>query len=124
MIHEALLRALPAGGVMWLKAGGISLWPLLRDGDSLRVARVLDVSGLALGDVAVVKLPSGVLAAHLVVSVTPLHTASTAGVIDPSPAEPLGRVTGFRRGDRVLPWPRARARCCCGPSRGGQTRTR
>lgn len=107
MIHEALLRALPDGGVMWLKAAGISLWPLLRDGDSLRVKRVLDVAGLVRGDVAVVKLPSGVLAAHLVVSLTPLRTASTAGVLDPEPLEALAFVTGFRRAGRVVPWPRA-----------------
>jgi mycothiol synthase len=107
VIHEALLRGLPEGGVMWLAAAGRSLWPLLRDGDSLRVVRVTGEAALAPGDVAVVKLPSGVLAAHLVVSTAPLQTASTAGVPDPLPLEPLARVTGFRRGELVRPWPRA-----------------
>lgn len=106
VIHEALLRGLPEGGVMWLAAAGRSLWPLLRDGDSLRIVRVTGEHALRPGDVAVVKLPSGVLAAHLVVSTGPLQTSSTAGVLDPLPLEPLGRVTGFRRGGRVFPWPR------------------
>lgn len=106
MIHEALLRGLPEGGVMWLRAAGRSLWPLLREGDSLRVVRVARAEALRPGDVAVVKLPSGILAAHLVVSSAPLQTVSTAGVLDPQPLEPLGRVTGFRRAGLVLPWPR------------------
>ncbi|MFZ5441912.1 MAG: N-acetyltransferase, partial [Myxococcota bacterium] len=103
MIHEALLRGLPEGGVMWLRAAGRSLWPLLREGDSLRVVRVARAEALRPGDVAVVKLPSGILAAHLVVSSAPLQTVSTAGVLDPQPLEPLGRVTGFRRAGLVLP---------------------
>jgi len=105
VIHEALLRGLAPGAVMWLQASGRSLWPVLRDGDSLRVERV-DPASLREGDVAVVKLPGGVLAAHLVVSTQPLQTASTAGILDPLPLEGLGRVTGFRRNGVVRPWPR------------------
>jgi len=101
-VHEALLRGLAPGGVMWLRASGNSLWPLLRDGDSLRVERT---SWLRLGEVAVVKLPSGVLAAHLVASLDPLQTSSSVGVLDPLPLEPLGRVTGFRRDGVVHAWP-------------------
>ncbi len=89
---------------MWLRASGNSLWPLLRDGDSLRVERA-DVTTLQLGDVAVVKLPAGVLAAHLVVSLEPLQTSSSVGVLDPQPLEALGRVVGFRRGEHVYEWP-------------------
>lgn len=103
-VHEQLLRGLPPGGVMWLKAAGKSLWPLLRDGDSLRVERVTE-SQLRAGDVAVVKLPGGVLAAHLVVQLAPLQTASTTGILDALPVEALGRVTGFRRGARTFDWP-------------------
>lgn len=104
MTHEALLRALPTGGVMWLPARGKSLWPLLRDGDALRVVR-LDEGALALGDVAVVKLPGDVLVAHVVATLNPLRTASSVGVIDPAPLEVLARVTGFRRNGVTHDWP-------------------
>lgn len=103
-LHERLLRGLAPFAVMWLRASGNSLWPLLRDGDSLRVERA-DVTTLQLGDVAVVKLPAGVLAAHLVVSLEPLQTSSSVGVLDPQPLEALGRVVGFRRGEHVYEWP-------------------
>lgn len=103
-VHEALLRGLAPGAVMWLRASGNSLWPLLRDGDSLRVERT---TSLRRGEVAVVKLPSGVLAAHLVASLEPLQTSSSVGVLDPLPLEPLGRVTGFRRDGVVREWPEA-----------------
>lgn len=105
-VHEALLRGLAPGAVMWLRASGRSLWPLLLDGDSLRVQRVREAD-LRRGDVAVVKLPSGVLAAHLVASVAPLTTVSSVGVPDPCPVEALGRVTGFRRGGVEHGWPAA-----------------
>ena len=88
---------------MWLRASGKSLWPLLRDGDSLRVERV-EPAALRLGEVAVVKLPGGVLAAHLVASLEPLQTSSSVGVLDPQPVEALGRVTGFRRAGVVHGW--------------------
>lgn len=107
--HAALLRGLAPGGVMWLRAGGKSLWPLLRDGDSLRVERCAEPD-LAAGDVAVVAFPDGRLVAHLVVATRPLRTASSVGVLDPLPLEALGRVTGFRRGERAWPWPRALGR--------------
>ncbi|MDP2269259.1 MAG: hypothetical protein Q8N23_01955 [Archangium sp.] len=99
-VHEQLLRGLQPGAVMWLRASGQSLWPLLRDGDSLRVERVEGTS-LRLGEIAVVKLPNGVLAAHLVASLDPLQTASSVGVLDPQPVEALGRVVGFRRDREV-----------------------
>lgn len=90
---------------MWIPAAGKSLWPLLRDGDSLRVRRVVSATELARGDVAVIKRPDGILAAHLVLTLEPLRTISTAGVEDPPPLEALGKVTGFRRWGRVWPWP-------------------
>jgi hypothetical protein len=99
-----LLRALAPGAVMWIPAAGNSLWPLLLDGDSLRVERVLQ-SALREGDVAVIKRPDGILAAHLVRKVAPLETISTALIADPLPVEGLGRVTAFRRAGRVYPWP-------------------
>jgi hypothetical protein len=103
-LHEALLRGLAPGGVMWLKAAGNSLWPLLRDGDSLKVERVSEAQ-LHLGEVALVKLPSGILAAHLVAGLAPLRTASSVGVLDPLPLEALGRVVGFRRDGVERDWP-------------------
>lgn len=104
-VHETLLRGLSPGAVMWLRAAGNSLWPLLRDGDSLRVERA---SSVRLGELAVVKLPGGPLAAHLVVSLEPLQTSSSVGVLDPLPLELLGRVTGFRRSGVVHEWPEPR----------------
>ena len=106
VLHEQLLRGLQPGAVMWLRAAGQSLWPLLRDGDSLRVERV-ESNALRLGEIAVVKLPNGVLAAHLVASLAPLQTASSVGVLDPQPVEALGRVVGFRRGEVVHELPEA-----------------
>ena len=103
-VHEQLLRGLQPGAVMWLRASGQSLWPLLRDGDSLRVERVEGPS-LRLGEIAVVKLPNGVLAAHLVASLEPLQTASSVGGLDPQPVEALGRVVGFKRNGAVRKWP-------------------
>lgn len=103
-VHEALLRGLAPGAQMWLRASGNSLWPLLRDGDSLRVERT-DEAGLRPGEVAVVRLPHGVLAAHLVASLAPLQTSSSVGVLDPLPLEALGRVVGFRRDGVVHDWP-------------------
>ena len=103
-VHEALLRGLAPGKTLWLRAAGGSLWPLLRDGDSLRVERIAEAS-LRLGEVAVVKLPTGVLAAHLVSGLRPLQTSSSVGVRDPLPLEALGRVTGFRREGVVRVWP-------------------
>lgn len=103
-MHEALLRGLAPGAQMWLRASGNSLWPLLKDGDSLRVERT-DEAGLRRGEVAVVKLPSGVLAAHLVTSLAPLQTSSSVGVLDPLPLEALARVVGFRREGVVRDWP-------------------
>lgn len=104
-LHEALLRGLAPGGVMWLKAAGNSLWPLLRDGDSLKVERVSSELQLHEGEVAIVKLPSGILAAHLVAGLKPLRTASSVGVLDPLPLEALGRVIGFRRDGVERDWP-------------------
>lgn len=84
-----------------MPAAGKSLWPLLRDGDSLRVERCLSVRR---GDVAVVVV-RGLVIAHVVVSLAPLRTAATNGRIDPPIDELLGRVTAFRRGGATFGWP-------------------
>jgi hypothetical protein len=105
-LHEALIRGLAPGAVMWMPASGHSLWPLLLDGDSLKVARLDEA--LSVGELAVVKLPNGVLAAHVVRSLNPLQTSSSVGVLDPQPLEALGRVIGFRRDGIVHEWPASR----------------
>jgi hypothetical protein len=102
-LHENLLRGLAPGAVMWIRASGYSLWPLLREGDSLKVERIAGAPQL--GEIAVVKLPSGVLAAHVVASLEPLQTSSSVGILDPLPVEALGRVIGFRRAGVVHDWP-------------------
>lgn len=102
---EALLRALPVGQRMWLRAGGRSLWPLVLDGDQLQVER-LDEAALRAGDVALVVNPAGQLVAHLVESTSPLVTVSSVGVVDPPAREVLGRVVALRRGGVRLTLPR------------------
>lgn len=84
-----------------MPAAGKSLWPLLRDGDSLRVERCLSVR---LGDLAVIRLGDALLA-HIVVSIHPLRTAATNGRVDPPAHELLGRVIAFRRGRQLFSWP-------------------
>lgn len=103
---EALLRALPAGQRMWLRAGGRSLWPLVLDGDQLQVERG-DEAGLQRGDIALVVNPAGQLVAHLVEGTAPLVTVSSVGVVDPPSKEVLGRVVAVRRGALRLTLPRS-----------------
>ncbi len=102
---EALLRALPPGQRMWLRAGGKSLWPLVLDGDQVHVERGGE-TGLRRGDIALVVNPQGQLVAHLVDATNPLVTVSSVGVVDPPAREVLGRVVAVRRGAMTLTLPR------------------
>ncbi|MDP3503329.1 MAG: hypothetical protein Q8S33_23545 [Myxococcales bacterium] len=102
---EALLRALPPGQRMWLRAGGKSLWPLVLDGDQVHVERG-DERALRRGDLALVVNPQGQLVAHLVEQTGPLVTVSSVGVVDPPAREVLGRVVAVRRGAVTLALPR------------------
>lgn len=97
---EALLRELPQGSRLWLQGLGQSMWPLLRSGDYVQVARCAPES-VALGDMAVLARAGGGLMAHVVISRSPLRTASLLGVEDP-PAELLGRVERVRTRSQVL----------------------
>lgn len=106
MSHERLLRALPPGGHIWLRAGGRSLWPLVLDADQLLVERGTD---LRPGDIAIVGWPDQPLVAHFVRSTEPLITVSIVGVEDPPEAEALGRVIAIKRGARRLDLPRSSA---------------
>ncbi|MDX2012382.1 MAG: hypothetical protein SFW67_19455 [Myxococcaceae bacterium] len=103
--HLDLLRALPHGAKMWLRAGGRSLWPLVLDKDQLHVERG-DETALKIGDIALVVNPRGQLVAHLVQSLAPLVTVSSVGVVDPPAREVLGRVVAVRRGALRLELPR------------------
>ncbi len=107
MSHEALLRALPPGGHIWLRAGGRSLWPLVLDGDQLLVERA---TALRVGDIAIVAWPSQPLVAHLVKTTEPLITVSLSGVEDPPQAEALGRVIAVKRGGTRIDVPAFSAR--------------
>lgn len=102
--HQDLLRALPLGAKLWLRAGGRSLWPLVLDGDQLHVQRT-DEATLKPGDIALVVSPRGQLVAHLVQSLAPLVTVSSVGVVDPPAREVLGRVVAVRRGALRLDLP-------------------
>lgn len=102
---EALLRALPSGQRLWLRAGGKSLWPLVLDGDQVHVERG-DEDALRRGDIALVVNPQGQLVAHLVEQTAPLVTVSSVGVVDPPAREVLGRVVAVRRGALTLKLPR------------------
>lgn len=99
-----LLRSLRPGEALWLTAAGNSLWPLLKDGDALRVERA-EEGALAPGEVALLEYP-GTLVAHLVVGVKPLRTASAVGVPDPPPSAVLGRVVAFSRAGVTVKVPR------------------
>jgi hypothetical protein len=103
--YKALLESLGDGQVVWLKAAGNSLWPVVLSGDSLRVERC-GPDGVGRGDIAVVEDPHGRLLAHLVVQAKPVRTASTNGRLDEPPKAVLGRVTAVRRGALVFPVPR------------------
>lgn len=104
MSHEALLRALPTGGHIWLRVGGRSLWPLVLDADHLFVERC-DASGLRRGDIAIVTWPEHSLVGHIVVDLDPLITSSIVGVRDPLGAEVLGKAIALRRGERRIDLP-------------------
>jgi mycothiol synthase len=103
--HQDLLRALPHGARLWLRAGGRSLWPVVLDGDQLQVERG-DALLLRPGDIALVVNPGGQLVAHLVASTAPFVTVSSVGVVDPPAREVLGRVVAVRRGAFRLELPR------------------
>jgi hypothetical protein len=103
--HHDLLRALPPGARMWLRAGGRSLWPLVLDQDQLQVERG-DASQLHLGDIALIENHQGQLVAHLVQSLEPLVTVSSVGVVDPPAREVLGRVVALKRNGLRLDLPR------------------
>lgn len=94
---------LPIGGRLWLKAHGRSLWPFIREGDSLLAVRCPERE-LRPGHVAV-RVGAGVLVAHVVVGVDPLETASAAGIVDEAFGPGLGRVVKVKQGQRTHgPW--------------------
>lgn len=101
-----LLRALEPGQVAWVPVAGVSLWPLLRTADQVRLCRASE-RALAQGDLALLARPDGQLICHLVASTTPLRTASSAGVEDPPGLEVLGRVDAVRRSGVRVPLPTA-----------------
>ncbi|MEW5739921.1 MAG: hypothetical protein AB1938_13395 [Myxococcota bacterium] len=103
---KALLESLAPGQVMWLSAGGNSLWPFVLDGDSLQVRRCGE-EDVRRGDVAVVVAASGELVAHFVVGVAPVRTASSNGRLDAPARAVLGKVLAVRRRGVVLPLPAA-----------------
>ncbi len=101
---RGLLLALEPGQTLWLSAAGQSLWPLVLDGDSLKVERC-DETGVAAGDVAVIDAARS-LVAHIVVQVGPVVTASSVGVRD-ALAPVVGRVVAVRRAGRTVSLPRS-----------------
>ncbi len=103
--HLDLLRALPIGGRLWLRAGGKSLWPVLLDGDHLQVERGGEAA-LRRGDIALIVSDGGQLIAHLVQALAPLVTVSSVGVVDPPAREVLGKVVAVRRGGLRVELPR------------------
>lgn len=94
--HLSLLRSLPRGEAIWLTADGMSLWPLIRPGDLLRVVRVA-TGELKCGHIAVARLTTAQWVAHVVIHEDPLITASLGGHVDSAVLEAVGRVDGFRR---------------------------
>lgn len=99
-----LLRALQNGRRLWARTSGRSMWPVLRDGDGIRILRC-ERGDLRRGDIAVFTRHDGRLVAHFVVTEAPLRTCSSMGALDPPGAELLGRVVEVRRGRVRLPLP-------------------
>ncbi len=95
---------MPGGGRVWLRVGGLSLWPLVHDRDQLLIERC-EEAALRRGDIAVVTWPDQPMVAHLVERLAPVVTASIVGVVDAPEAEVLGRVVAIRRGERRFDLP-------------------
>ena len=100
---EDLLQQWPQGKSLWMRVRGRSMYPVLWSGQSLKVVacRPEDV---AVGDIAVGRLPGGIVAAHVVVQVAPPRMSSFAGRLDPAETLILGKAVAVRtRAGRVFP---------------------
>lgn len=101
-----VLEALHSGQLLWARTSGRSMWPVLKDGDGIRILRC-NQHGLRSGDIGVFATKSGRLVAHFVARVDPLRTCTSMGALDPAGAELLGRVVEVRRGRVRIPLPSA-----------------
>jgi ribosomal protein S18 acetylase RimI-like enzyme len=99
----AFLEASPPGARVWVRGAGRSMYPLLRGGDAVQVERCAGSAGVRPGDIALVRLGGGGLAAHVVRAVEPLRTSAFLGRMDEGPAHLLGRVVAIRRAGLLLP---------------------
>ncbi len=79
------------------------MFPVLTSGQSLKVVSCRP-DDLKIGDIAIGRLPDGVVSAHLVVQVSPPRMSSFAGRLDPPETKFFGKAIGVRsRGGRVIP---------------------
>ncbi len=79
------------------------MFPVLVSGQSLKVVSC-GPDELDMGDIAIGRLPDGVIAAHLVVQVSPPRLSSFAGRLDPPETKIFGKAIAVRtRADRVIP---------------------
>lgn len=92
-----LFRTLPPGRGLWVTGFGRSMWPLLKDGDSLHLVRA-DEADLHTGDLVVCVLPRGQPAVHLLLSHSPRRTAGLFRQDDPMAEALLGRAAAVQRG--------------------------
>lgn len=100
-----LLAALHVGQRLWLKTGGLSMWPLLLPGDRLLAVRC-SADALEPGELAIIRYGE-MLVAHLVVASRPARTASLVGVPDAPGGQALARVEAVKRGKVRLDIPPA-----------------
>lgn len=87
-----------------MSAAGLSMWPLVLSGDSLRVVRCA-AADLSPGDIAIFRYQDPRLVAHLVASTEPFRTTTSVGTFDPPAAVVLGRVIAVRRLGVTVPLP-------------------
>ena len=100
---EGILEEWPGGRALWMPVRGRSMFPVLRSGQALKIV-ACGANDVAIGDIAVGRLPGGVVAAHLIVQVEPARMSSFAGRLDPPETRIFGKAIAIRtRSGRVIP---------------------
>lgn len=104
-------QVLGRGGVLWFRAHGFSMYPLLRNGD-LVMLRPAGPSSLSAGAIVLCRCATGLMAHRIVrMSIDPHEGTQSVVVRGDAPTSPealvsvsdiLGEVSAVRRGDSVV----------------------